>query len=337
MSDGSKHDTTGNKSEVFFISPDRIDRNYLFGDVWHRLRGDKADDLLVASIRTHGIREPITLIEAEGDESRYCLVTGTGRLLAARDLGMEAVPAMLLDAEPGNAVIRGLMEHYPDRRYSAAQAAILSDRLVHHLGVDRSRLTGEVMALLGFSPAERVLDDLLTAAGLDADMLEPAHGRGYSLRVLVRWARFDVADRRGIGGLLRRVRLGSGPTDEVLGILWEILVRDDTTVKDILERSEISSLLSGEDEAVFRRGEELRATFRGFRYPRFTAQKNEFDRAAAALPLPKSATIDHHPTFEGGGIGFSFRFHHTSDMEEAARFLIEAAGTDAMKKLFSLV
>lgn len=337
MSNGSKHDTNGGVSEVFSISLDRIDRENLYGGVWHRLRGDAVDDLLVASIRNVGIREPIKLIKAEDDTMRYRLVTGTGRLSAARDLGMEEIPARLLDAERGDAVIRGLMEHYPDRRYSAAQAAVLSDRLVNDLGVDRSRLLGEVLTLLGFSPAERVLDDLSTAAGLDADMLELAHGRGYSLRVLVRWARFDAADRRGIDGLLQRVRLGSGPTDEVLGILWEILVRDNTTVKDILESPEISSLLDGEDEAVLRRGEELRAALRGLRYPRFTAQKNEFDRAAAALPLPKSVTIEHHPTFEGGGIGFSFRFHHTDDMEEAARFLIEAAGSDAMKKLFSLV
>jgi len=337
MNNGSKQNTTGKESEVFLVSPDRIDRENLFGGLWHRLRGDKADDLLVASIRCHGVREPIKLIEAKGDDTRYLLVTGSGRVSAARDLGLEAVPAMLLDTDRGDAVIRGLMEHYPDRRYSAVQAAILSYRMVNDIGVDRSRMTGEVLALLGFSPSERILDDLLTAAGLDPDILELAHGRGYSLRVLVRWARFDAADRRDVASLLGRVRLGSGPADEVLGILWEMIVRDNTKVKDILTSPEITSVLDGEDEAVLRRGEALRAVLRGLRYPRLTAQKNEFDRAAVTLPLPKSVIIDHHPTFEGGGIGFSCRFHDPGDMEDAARFLIEAAGSDAMKKLFSLV
>jgi len=229
------------------------------------------------------------------------------------------------------------MEHYPDRRYSAAQAAALTDHLVNDIGVERSRLTGEVLIPLGFSATEQVLDDLLTAAGLDADILELAHGRGYSLRVLVRWARFLPEDRCDIAELLRRVRLGSGPTDEVLGILWEVAIRDKTKVKDILEFPEIYSILDDQDEAVLRRGEALRSVLRRLRYPRFTALKLEFDRAAASLSLPKSAAIDHHPTFEGGGIGFSCRFHDSGDMEEMARFLIEAAGSDVMKKLFSLV
>jgi len=339
MSDCSKHNDSGGTPEVFPVSPDRIDSDGLFGALWGRLRGDGTDDdLLAASIRRHGILEPVKLIAAEGDDTRYHLVTGRGRVRAAKRLGLMTVPGMLLDVTRGDAVVRGLMEHYPDRRYTAAQAAVLSDRLEGGLGVERSRLLScGVPALMGFSATERVLDDLLTAAGLGADILFLAHGRGYSLRVLVRWARFDAEDRRDIAGLLRRVRLGSGPADEVLGILWEMKVRDNTPVGDILGLPELSSLLDGDDGEVLRRGEAVRTVLRGLRYPRFTAQKAAFDRAAASLSLPRSAAVDHHPTFEGGGIGFSCRFSDPGDMEETARFLIEAAGSDAAKKLFSLV
>ncbi|MBN1883577.1 MAG: ParB-like nuclease domain-containing protein [Deltaproteobacteria bacterium] len=338
MSDCSKYNGVVGNLEVFSVSPDLIDQEGLFGAPWERLRGDEADDLLVSSIRQCGVREPIKLITAAGVDDRYHLVTGRGRLLAARDLGLEAVPAMLLDTGREDAVIRGLMEHYPDRRYSAAQCAVLMDRLVNDIGVERFRLlSGDVPALLGFSAQERVLDDLLAAAGLGVDILGLAHGRGYSLRILMRWARFDTADRRDIAELLRRVRLGSGPADEVLGVLWEMKVRDETTVKDILDSHELVPLLDGDEGEVIRRGEELRSLLRGLRYPRFTAQKMEFDRAAASLPLPKSASIDHHPTFEGDGIGFSCRFYDPDDIEEAARFLTEAAGSDAVRKLFSLV
>jgi len=339
MSDGSKRYkySTGGEPVIHFIPPNRIDREGLFGALWNRLRGEEADDLLVASIRAHDVREPIRLLEPVGDDPRYRLVSGRGRLLAARELGLETIPAVVLDADEGDAVIRGLMEHYPDRRYSAAQAAVLCDLLVSRIGVDRARLTCEILGLLGFSGAKRVLDDLLDTAGLGDDVLMLAHRRGYSLRVLVRWARFDSSDRHDIAGLFRRVRLGSGPGDEVLGILREISVRDGTGVKDILDAPELSLLLDGDDEAVQRLGEEVRAILRSLRYPRFTAQKREFDRAAASLPLPKSAVIDHHPTFEGGGIGFSCRFQNPEEMEEAARFLRDAAGSDAVKKLFSLV
>jgi hypothetical protein len=344
MSDGSKGNTKNTHytaidggPEVRPTPPDLVDRAGLFGALWDRLRGDEADGLLVASIRAHGVREPIRLLAPVGDDPRYRLASGRGRLLASLELGLKTIPAVVLDTNEGDAVVRGIMEHYPDRRYSAAQAAVLSDLLVNDIGVDRPRLTGEVLGLLGFSGSKRVLDDLLDAAGLGDDILALAHERGYSLRILVRWARFAATDREDIASLLRRVRLGSGPADEVLGILKEISVRDVAAVKDILDAHEVSSLLGGDDEAVLRRGEELRATLRSLRYPRFTAQKREFDRAAASLSLPKSAAIDHHPTFEGGGIGFSCRFQNPGDMEAAARFLLDAAGSDAVKKLFTLV
>jgi len=126
MSDGSKHDVLKDASKVVFVSPDRVDREGLFGSLWGRLRTDPIDAMLVESIRRYGIYEPIQLIEPKGDDGLFHLVTGRGRLLAAREIGMETVPASVLDLGGKDAVIRGLMGHHPDRRYSAAQAAALA-------------------------------------------------------------------------------------------------------------------------------------------------------------------------------------------------------------------
>ena len=123
MSDGSKHDILKGASKVVLASPNRIDREGLFGALWDRLRADDIDGVLVESIRRFGIFEPVQLIESKGDSGLFHLVTGRGRLLAAQHLGHESIPAIVLDMKRDAAVIRGLMAHHPDRRYSAAQAA----------------------------------------------------------------------------------------------------------------------------------------------------------------------------------------------------------------------
>jgi ParB family chromosome partitioning protein len=55
-------------------------------------------DELVASIRQHGILQPI-VVESGGEEGRYKLHIGSRRMAAARIIGLEKVPALVLDGQ----------------------------------------------------------------------------------------------------------------------------------------------------------------------------------------------------------------------------------------------
>lgn len=54
-------------------------------------------DELAASIRQHGILQP--LVVEPGDEGRYKLLIGSRRMAAARIIGLEKVPALVLDEQ----------------------------------------------------------------------------------------------------------------------------------------------------------------------------------------------------------------------------------------------
>ena len=58
---------------------------------------EKALDELVASIKEHGILQPIVVEETE--EEQYKLHIGNRRMAAARILGLEKVPAIILDGQ----------------------------------------------------------------------------------------------------------------------------------------------------------------------------------------------------------------------------------------------
>ena len=53
-------------------------------------------DALAASIKLHGILQP--LVVKPGDEGRYKLQIGKRRMAAAKMVGLEKVPAIVLDA-----------------------------------------------------------------------------------------------------------------------------------------------------------------------------------------------------------------------------------------------
>lgn len=70
------------------------------------LRGKRltatADEALVASVRTHGVLEPLLLAQTAADELR--VISGARRLAAARQAGLATVPAVIVEMTAEKAV-----------------------------------------------------------------------------------------------------------------------------------------------------------------------------------------------------------------------------------------
>ncbi|HIV87430.1 MAG TPA: ParB/RepB/Spo0J family partition protein [Candidatus Pygmaiobacter gallistercoris] len=64
---------------------------------------------LAVSIRENGLLQPVTLLRAGRD--RYLLVAGERRVRAAKMIGMEKIPAILVDYEDGQAATLALEEN----------------------------------------------------------------------------------------------------------------------------------------------------------------------------------------------------------------------------------
>lgn len=78
---------------------------------WQVRRGFHADKMaeLVESIREQGVLEPILVRAAEG--GRYQIVAGERRYRAAKEAGLETIPAMVLELDDVNTRVVSLMEN----------------------------------------------------------------------------------------------------------------------------------------------------------------------------------------------------------------------------------
>jgi ParB family transcriptional regulator, chromosome partitioning protein len=84
------------------------------------------DDLeleeLAASIREHGIIQPLVLFEAE-ENGKYCLIAGERRWLAARKAGLDSVPALIRQASQQELLEIALVENVQRADLSPLEAA----------------------------------------------------------------------------------------------------------------------------------------------------------------------------------------------------------------------
>ena len=112
---------------------------------------------IVQSIKTVGLKKPVTVTAAVGDDGleSFQLVCGEGRLRALMQLGETQVPAIVIDASQEQAYIMSLAENLARRRYRPLEMFI-GLRLLSNKGYSAS----EIARKTGLS--RDYISDLLT-------------------------------------------------------------------------------------------------------------------------------------------------------------------------------
>ena len=132
---------------------------------------------LAASIREHGISQPLGVSRAAGGE--YQLIAGERRLRAAKLAGLEEVPVIVKEAAPEEMLELALVENIQRADLNPLEEALAFQHLVEDFGLSQ----GEVAQRVGKSrPAVNNLMRLLSASAdvqqalLDGEITE-GHGR----------------------------------------------------------------------------------------------------------------------------------------------------------------
>ncbi|MBO9462457.1 plasmid partitioning protein RepB C-terminal domain-containing protein [Labrenzia sp. R5_0] len=83
-----------------------------------RVRNKKNFQEIVASIAEVGLKRPITVTRRRnGGDDEYDLVCGQGRLEAFQQLGQSEIPAIVIDADPHDCMVKSLVENCARRQH----------------------------------------------------------------------------------------------------------------------------------------------------------------------------------------------------------------------------
>lgn len=98
---------------------------------------------LAASIREHGIIQPLLLAESE-DPDQYCLIAGERRLLAARLAGLTTIPAIVRQASQQDLVEVALVENVQRADLSPLEAAEAFRQLAEEFQLSHEEIAARV-------------------------------------------------------------------------------------------------------------------------------------------------------------------------------------------------
>lgn len=98
---------------------------------------DSLDDL-AASVREHGILQPLLIRPAAG--ARYQIVAGERRWRAARLAGLELVPALIQELDDETALEISIIENLQREDLSPLDEALIYERMIHEHGYSVRRL-----------------------------------------------------------------------------------------------------------------------------------------------------------------------------------------------------
>ena len=208
---------------------------------------------LAASIREHGIIQPLIVTESPDQPQRYWLITGERRLRAAHQAGISTVPVIVREATSQQLLELALVENLQRADLSPLEEAAAYDALVNEFGLSQSQVADRVgksrsavanaLRLLGLpAAAKTALNDELISAG-HARALLSLGGEEDVQRALDQIIARELSVRQ-TEGLVRRwleEPAAAEPPEAYPHIeaqlrLWENRFRDRLSTKVSLER-----------------------------------------------------------------------------------------------------
>jgi ParB family chromosome partitioning protein len=99
---------------------------------------------LAASIRLHGILQPVLVRPAEGEDGTFQLVAGERRWRAAQLAGLERVPVIIRPMADQQALELALIENVQRHDISAIDAAMAYERLANEFGLSQEQISRRV-------------------------------------------------------------------------------------------------------------------------------------------------------------------------------------------------
>lgn len=104
---------------------------------------DESLQELAASIREHGIIQPLILTRDDGDD-HYTLIAGERRLRAAKIAGLESVPAIIREASEQERLELALIENIQRENLTPLESAEAYQRLNDEFGLNQDQIAERV-------------------------------------------------------------------------------------------------------------------------------------------------------------------------------------------------
>jgi ParB/RepB/Spo0J family partition protein len=289
---------------------------------------------LRSSVGGVGLIQPVLLKEMSGG---YQIVCGFRRISVMKELGKSEIESKVFEEKEMDEFqlfSLSLHENLTTRGFNTVEKAIALDKLIHRFQVDPSAVTKTFLPFFSLEPNEKILNTYLSLAQMEDEIKTYVLKEEVSRSNIRRLSALTPDDRMAIFSLISRLKLGENRLREALTLLEEISKRNQCKEKDIVQRSEIQTILSQKELTPSQKTERMKKVLTDLRYPKLNQLEKEFEKKRKDLSLPSNISLHHPPFFEGKGLEIKFQFETAEEYRSTVSSLSLLAGRKEFGKMF---
>ena len=172
---------------------------------------------------------------------------------------------------------------------------------------------------------------------IDQKILAYSQLKGFHKQTQERWLALSEVDREALLTLAQALQVGENHLRDFLDWLEEIALRDGVSVAQILNREELSRVMSdsrlGRNDKLKRVKDELRR----LRFPRLARIEEEIRRRIREMKLKPQVLVTVPAGLEGGAVRIEMKATSYDELKRVFGEMARVVEEDAMKEIFTLL
>ncbi|HOE63542.1 MAG TPA: ParB/RepB/Spo0J family partition protein [Candidatus Sumerlaeota bacterium] len=289
---------------------------------------------LICSIQMTGILQPLW---AKPSNQKYSIVLGYKRLHAAQRLKMVFLPCRIVDDSLSDAdlLLANIYENLATRELAPLEAAGAMQKSVKIFGKEKT--ISEIMPALGLKPSASLLQRMTQILDLPNQVLNLIHQNELMPANALVFLALETSEQLALCNIFENLKPGVNLQRELLENIIECSRRDTASISEILQRSQLSDILSDDKTPTQARVEQFRAELRRLRYPRLNKVEARFQDLIETLRLPPEIRLSPPPSFEGADFHACIRFKSPDELLTRLDRMANAFASPEIKKMFGLL
>ncbi|HKJ67029.1 MAG TPA: ParB N-terminal domain-containing protein [bacterium] len=289
-------------------------------------------DILLRSIREHGIHTPL-LLEQTG--SGFRIIHGFRRFACAREQHIQNLPGIISSQSEIQNLRSSLIDNRiqaPFNLYEQSQAI----HRAHELGATTTEVIQDILPLIGLHSHKNVYDQYTGFRRLPEPLIEFFVEKDIAIsRTMV----FQQLDSEGLDitlDLLETFSPGINLLEELMTNLYEIGRREERPVGQIYQELQVPEILERTPRPHLALGE-IRQQLHAYRYPVLAETHRKIQQLADSLELGSQANIRWDKRLETRGVNVTFHWEQVENIKETSRLLSDEENLTLFRKIFEKI
>jgi ribosomal protein L30/L7E len=284
---------------------------------------------ILESVGRLGIINPPVLLETRRG-GVHEIVIGARRIAAASAAGIKEINCLVLpegSASRLTCLLAGLYDNLSTRKLNPIEKAIALRRLRDHLTAEE--VAAKYMTELELPCNQRVLDMYLTMeCSLSETMKLSLAKGGLSLKAAEQLIEMGLRDREKIFNTMELLGLNHNYQIQFIELLDDISKRDGTGIAQVLERQDLSEILSSPRLSVPQKAKKTMELLRDIRNPSLASARERFKEILKSLKLEPADTIIAPSFFEVPHLELRMTFANRDELQSKVKRLCSSKALD---------